>query len=63
MAHQSPGWGCSLRGGDLNVNRDDESLHENGFGELLRPGTFFRNVTYIRENNNLHKAILSLKYT
>lgn len=51
MAHHSPGWGCSLRGGALNVNRDDESLDENGFDELLRPGTFFRNVIYIRDKN------------
>lgn len=63
MAHHSPGWGCSLQGGALNVNPDDGSLDEKGFNELLRPGTFFRNVTYVRYNNNLHKAIFSLKYT
>lgn len=62
MAHHSPGWGCSLRGGALNVNPDDESCHENGFDELLRPGTFFRNMIYIRYNS-LHKAIFSLKCT
>lgn len=57
------GGACSLRGGALSVNRDDESLDENGFDELLRPGTFFRNVIYIKYKNSVHKAMFSLKYT
>lgn len=63
------GGACSLRGGALSVNRDDESLDENGFDELLRPGTFFRNVIYIKyknsvhNKNSVHKAMFSLKYT
>lgn len=43
MAHHSPGWGCSLRGGALNVNGDDESVVD----ELPRPGIFLRNVYLI----------------
>lgn len=57
------GGACSLRGGALSVNRDDESLDENGFDELLRPGIFFRNVIYIKYKNSVHKAMFSLKYT
>lgn len=62
MAHHSPGWGCSLRGGALNVNCDDGSLDENRVHELFRPGPFFKTVTCIRYNNNLLKALFSLKY-